>query len=65
MHIGCFYPGDSVPAEIRNFFLSLGEKWMDVALYLGFTPDEVHDITETHGASVDMQVREGGNGCCW
>ena len=46
----------SVPLEVRNFLLSLGERWVELARFLGFSEEEVGAITEAHTSSIEQQV---------
>ena len=42
--------------EVRNFLLSLGERWVELAGFLGFSGEEVGAITEAHASSTEHQV---------
>ncbi len=44
---------------MHNFFLSLGPKWVHIASYLGFTPQEIADISSAHPESIELQVHVG------
>ena len=45
------------PRDLRNFLLTLGERWVEFAKYLGFTSDEIAAITDNYPYSVGKQVR--------
>jgi len=44
--------------ELRNFFLTLGDKWQDIAEYLGFSAEEIQGIVTPHPDNSEMQVTE-------
>ena len=41
---------------VRNFFLSLGEQWQAIALYLGYDQEEVDVILQQHPDNMENQV---------
>ena len=43
--------------EVRNFLLSLRERWVELAGFLGFSEEEVGAITEAHASNTEQQVR--------
>ena len=48
--------GQGASAEMRTFFSGLGDKWVQIATYVGFSPQEISDITTSHPDSLEMQV---------
>ena len=42
---------------VRNFFLSLGEQWQAIALYLGYGQEELDVILQQHPDNMENQVR--------
>ena len=46
------------PRDLRsNFLQTLGERWVELATYLGFSEDEIAAIIENYPDSVGKQVR--------
>ena len=66
--IGCKYPTThsvwhmiyissvpSNPPDVKSFFLNLGEKWWNVATFLGYSKDELESVvTELHNTYDQM-----------
>ena len=51
-------PADQSPAAaVSRFMLSLGVRWRDMAVYLGYTPTENSSIAEQHPSNPELQVR--------
>lgn len=42
--------------ELRNFFISLGAKWQDVAKYLGFSAEEIEELVHPQPDHTEIQV---------
>jgi len=42
--------------ELRNFFISLGAKWQDVAKYLGFSTEEIEELVHSQPDHTEIQV---------
>ena len=42
--------------ELRNFFISLGDKWQDVAKYLGFSAEEIQELVHPQPDNTEIQV---------
>lgn len=49
--------GNGTSPELRNFFLTLGDKWQDIAEYLGFSAEEIQGIITPHPDNSEMQVK--------
>ena len=44
------------PRDLRNFILTLGEQWVEIAKYLGFSCEEIAAITDNYPDSIAKQV---------
>ena len=44
------------PRDLRNFILTLGEQWAEIAKYLGFSGEEITAITDNYPDSIAKQV---------
>ena len=42
---------------MRNFLLTLGERWVEIARYLGFSQEEIDTIMQSYPDSIEKQVR--------
>jgi len=49
--------GNSTSLELHGFFLSLGDKWQEIAEYLGFSAEEIQGIVSPHPDNHEMQVK--------
>ena len=48
--------GNGNLVELRNFFISLGDKWQDVAKYLGFSAEEIQELVHPQPDNTEIQV---------
>ena len=44
------------PRDLRNFILTLGEQWVEIAKYLGFSDEEIAAIVDNYPDSIAKQV---------
>jgi hypothetical protein len=51
-------PSSESPRDMRNFLLTLGERWVEIARYLGFSREEIDAIMQSYPDSIEKQVEE-------
>ena len=52
------YAGPNNPHEARSWFLSLQDKWWDVAKYLGYTKDDIEVVESEMDKNPETQIQK-------